>query len=449
MQPPTRYAKTDEGSIAFQAFGEGPLDLVFITNWATNVDAMWEEPSQARFFERLAGFARVLVFDKRGTGVSDPVPLAALPTLEQWIDDARVVMDPVGSERAAVIGDTEGGPMALLFAATHPERVSGLVLLNTFARLLRAEDFPIGMPASVAEQLVGEYEAAWGTGDMLALIAPSVADDPRFRAWFGRYQRLSMPPGAATALYRWVQQVDVRAVLGSIQAETLVIHRQDNTYYRVAQGRYLAEHIPGAELIELPGADCYPFHVGDAESVLGAVERYLTGARDDGWHDRVLATVVFTDIVDSTRRAAELGDRRWLDLRSAHEATVRELIGRNRGREIDTTGDGFLATFDGPARAVRFATAAVRAMRELGLEIRVGMHTGEIELRDGSAAGIAVHIAARVMAEAEPGTVFSSGTVRDLTVGSGLAFAERGVRTLKGVPGSWPLFEVTGERSNA
>lgn len=444
MQPPTRYARTEEGSIAFQAFGDGPLDLVFITNWVTNVEVMWEEPSLARFFERLAGFARVLVFDKRGTGVSDPVPIAALPTLELWMDDARVVMDAVGIERAAVIGDTEGGPMALLFAATHPERVSRVVLLNTFARLLRAEDHPIGMPASVADQLAAEYEEAWGTGGMLALTAPSVADDPRFRTWFGRYQRLSMPPGASTAMYRWVQQLDVRAVLGSIQAETLVIHRRDNEYYRVAQGRYLAERISGAELVELPGADCTPFHVGDAEAVLGAVERFLTGSRDTGWHDRVLATVVFTDIVDSTGHAAALGDRRWLDLRSAHDAAVRHLIGRYRGREVDTTGDGFVAAFDGPARAVRFATEAVRDARELGLEIRVGMHTGEVELRDGAAAGIAVHIAARVLAKAEPGTVFSSGTVRDLTVGSGLEFAERGVHALKGVPGSWPLFEVTG-----
>lgn len=444
MQPPTRYARTEEGSIAFQAFGDGPLDLVFITNWVTNVEVMWEEPSLARFFERLAGFARVLVFDKRGTGVSDPVPIAALPTLELWMDDARVVMDAVGMERAAVIGDTEGGPMALLFAATHPERVSRVVLLNTFARLLRAEDHPIGMPASLADRLAAEYEKAWGTGGMLALTAPSVADDPRFRTWFGRYQRLSMPPGASTAMYQWVQQLDVRAVLGSIQSETLVIHRRDNEYYRVAQGRYLAERISGAELVELPGADCSPFHVGDAEAVLGTVERFLTGSRDTGWHDRVLATVVFTDIVDSTGHAAALGDRRWLDLRSAHDAAVRHLIGRYLGREVDTTGDGFVAAFDGPARAVRFATEAVRDARELGLEIRVGMHTGEVELLDGAAAGIAVHIAARVMAEAEPGTVYSSGTVRDLTVGSGLEFAERGVHALKGVPGSWPLFEVTG-----
>lgn len=444
MQPPTRYARTEEGSIAFQAFGDGPLDLVFITNWVTNVEVMWEEPSLARFFERLAGFARVLVFDKRGTGVSDPVPIAALPTLELWMDDARVVMDAVGMERAAVIGDTEGGPMALLFAATHPERVSRVVLLNTFARLLRAEDHPIGMPAPLADRLAAEYEKAWGTGGMLALTAPSVADDPRFRTWFGRYQRLSMPPGASTAMYRWVQQLDVRAVLGAIQAETLVIHRCDNKYYRVAQGRYLAERISGAELVELPGADCSPFHVGDAEAVLGTVERFLTGSRDTGWHDRVLATVVFTDIVDSTGHAAALGDRRWLDLRSAHDAAVRHLIDRYLGREVDTTGDGFVAAFDGPARAVRFATEVVRDARELGLDIRVGMHTGEVELLDGAAAGIAVHIAARVMAEAKPGTVYSSGTVRDLTVGSGLEFAERGVHALKGVPGNWPLFEVTG-----
>jgi pimeloyl-ACP methyl ester carboxylesterase len=426
-QPETRYARSDEGSVAYQVFGDGPIDLLFLTNWSTNVEVMWEEPSLARYFEQLGAFARVLVFDKRGTGVSDPVPLAALPTLEQWMDDARIVMDAARSERAAVVGDTEGGLMAVLFAATHPERVSALVLVNTFARLLRADDFPIGMPVEVADRLVDQYREHWGTGAFLPFTAPGVAGDARFRSWFGRYQRLSMPPGASTAMYEWVQRLDVRSVLSSIQARTLVIHRRANEYYRIAQGRYLAERIPGAELVELPGADCYPFHAGDAEAVLGAIERFLTGSHDGGWHERVLATVVFTDVVDSTRRAAELGDRRWLDLRAAHDATIRELIERYRGREVDHAGDGFCDS-----------------MRELGLQIRVGMHTGEIEVRGGAVAGIAVHIAARVLAEASPGTAFASGTVRDLTVGSGIGFVERGIHRLKGVPGSWPLFEVEG-----
>jgi class 3 adenylate cyclase len=442
-RPETRYTKTEDGYVGYQVFGEGPPDIVFITHWNTNLDVMWEEPSLARYFDRLASFARVICYDHRGTGISDPVPLNALPTLEQWMDDTRAVMDAVGSEQAALIGDEEGGPMAMLFAATYPGRVTALALVNTFGRWLRADDYPIGMPASTADKLVRVFEPAWGTGAILDLTAPSVAGDSRFREWFARYQRLSVAPGASTRIFRWLLELDVRSVLGNIQAPTLVVHRKDARHHRVAFGRYLAEHIPSAKFVELPGADTYPFHV-DADGVLDEIEEFLTGVRRLPEHDRVLATVLFTDIVASTERAAKVGDRDWLDLRKAHDEVIRSHLERFRGREIMTTGDGFLATFDGPARAVRCAVGVAEAIQRLGIEIRAGLHTGEVEFLDGDIGGIAVHIAARVMAAASGGGVLVSQTVKDLVVGSGIAFADRGAQALKGVPGEWQLYEVTG-----
>ncbi len=441
VPPETQYAKTEEGYVAYQVFGEGPLDLLFITNWSTNVDAMWEEPSLERYFDRLASFSRVICFDKRGSGVSDPVPLASLPTLDEWMDDARVVMDGAHSSRAAVIGDTEGGPMAILFSATYPERISALVLVNSFARWLRADDYRIGMPETAAEKLYEQYELGWGTGNFLPLTAPTAASDDRFRHWFARHQRLSMPPLAAAQMYRWVTRLDVRPALSSVQAPTLVLNREGNRHYRATFGRYLAEHIRGAKHIELSGVDCYPFHV-DAEPVLDEIQEFLTGVRPGREFDRILATVLFTDIVASTERAARVGDQEWLDLRVRHDSVVREHLDRFRGREVKTTGDGFLATFDGPARAVRCAAELAAAVRNLGIEIRAGLHTGEVELLDGDVGGIAVHIAARVVATAPAGGILVSGTVKDLVVGSGIEFADRGVHGLKGVPGEWRLFEV-------
>jgi class 3 adenylate cyclase len=415
-----------------------------VTNWGTNLDAMWEEPSLTHFFHRLERIGRVICFDKRGTGVSDPVPLASLPTLEQWMDDARVTLDAVGSGQVSVIGDTEGGPMAMLLAATFPERVRALVLLNTFARWRRAPDYPIGMPDRTCEELIRRYEKYWGQDPgMLALTAPSLVGDARWEEWFTRYQRLSMPPGAATQMYAWVTRLDVRAVLPAISAPTLVLHRRDNQHYRLPFGRYLAEHIPGARLVELPGADCYPFYTEASDAVLDEIEEFLTGARQQPPTERELATVLFTDIVGSTGLAAALGDARWLDLRSAHNEIVRRHLAAARGREITTTGDGFLATFDGPARAVHCAVQIRDSLRALGVEIRTGLHTGEIELLDGDIGGIAVHLAARIMAVAQAGEVLVSATLTDLVVGSGIEFDDRGPHELKGIPGARRLYAVS------
>jgi len=431
--------------VAYQAFGAGPHDLLFVTNWGTNLDAMWEEPSLAQFFHRLGRVGRVICFDKRGTGVSDPVPLAALPTLEEWMDDARVVLDAVGAEQVAVVGDTEGGPMAMLLAATFPERVRALVLLNTFARWRRAPDYPIGMPDPTWQKLLTLYERYWGQDPgMLGLTAPSLAGDARSEEWFTRYQRLSMPPGAAAQMYRWVTQLDVRSVLPAISAPTLVLHRTENQHYRLAFGRYLAAHVAGARLVELPGADCYPFYAGDSDAVLDEVEEFLTGARQPLPTERELATVLFTDIVGSTDLAAQLGDARWLEFRAAHNEVVRRHLAAFRGREVTTTGDGFLATFDGPARAVHCAVQVRDSVRSLGMQIRAGLHTGEIERLDGDIGGIAVHIAARIMAAAGPDEVVVSSTLTDLVVGSGIEFGDRGLHTLKGMPAPWHLYTVAG-----
>ncbi|MGH2709732.1 MAG: adenylate/guanylate cyclase domain-containing protein [Actinomycetota bacterium] len=443
-QPETTYAKTEEGYVAYQVFGEGPLDILFIPTWTTNLDVMWEEPSLARYLDRLASFGRVICFDKRGTGVADPVPLSSLPTLEQWMDDARVVMDAAGSDRAALIGDTEGGPMAMLFAATFPDRAASLVLINSFARMIRDEDYPIGLPEEAVPKLMEWYEASWGRPEFIDFLAPSVVGNDRFRSWFARYMRLSVGLGQATRQYSGaLLRFDVRAVLPSIRVPTLVVQRAEAAWHRAAFGKYLAEHIPGAKYIELPGADTFPFHAGDFEPIVDEVQQFLTGARVMPAADRVLATVMFTDIVGSTERAAQIGDERWLDLRDRHDLLVRTSLERFRGREVKTTGDGFLATFDGPGRAVTCASEIAEAVRELGIEIRVGLHTGEVELRNADLGGIGVHIAQRVMAAASPGEILVSRTVKDLVAGSEIDFEDRGSHELKGVPGEWALYEVS------
>jgi class 3 adenylate cyclase/pimeloyl-ACP methyl ester carboxylesterase len=443
-RPETRYATTAEGGhVAYQLFGSGSSDLVFVTNWMTNCDAMWDERTMAAYFDRLAAFARVLCFDKRGTGVSDPVPLGDLPRLDEWMDDVSTVMEAAGLEQAALLGDTEGGPMAMMFAASHPERVSALVLVNTFARWRRAEDYPLGMPEETAAKLVDRYEQHWGvTSEILDLTAPSKAHDSAFRNWFTRYQRLGMSPGSATTMYRWVTELDVRSILDSIRVPTLVLQRAGGRHHRPAFGRYIAEHISGAKYVELPGADTFRFNAGDFGPLLDEVEEFLTGARAVPVLNRQLATVMLTDIVGSTRLAAERGDVAWAQLVRQHDDIVREHLDTYRGREVDHTGDGFLATFDGPARAVTCAARLEEALTARGIPIRAGIHTGEVELIGGSLRGIAVHIAARVMAAAERGGILVSRTVRDLVVGSGIEFAERGTYELKGVPGSWVLSEV-------
>lgn len=444
MRPETRYTKSSGGYVAYQVFGDGPPDVLLVPNWSTNMDVMWDEPSLAYFLHRLTRIGRVICFDKRGTGVSDPVPLAPLPTLEEWMDDARAVLDAVGARRAAIIGDTEGGPMAILLAATYPDRALALVLMNSFARWKRAPDYPIGMPEPAWEKLLAQYEQHWGQDPgMLDLTAPSIADDPQRREWFIRFQRMAMPPGASTQMYRWVTQLDVRSILPTISVPTLVLHKKSNRHYRLPFGHFLAEHIPGAKLIELPGRDCYPFHTRESEGALDAIQEFLTGVRQGPPAERELSTVLFTDIVGSTELAADIGDARWLELRSVHDFLVRRNLAAHRGREIATTGDGFLATFDGPARAVHCAVRIRDAIHSLGAEIRAGLHTGEIQVLDGDIGGVAVHLAARVMSMAGPGEVLVSSTLNELVVGSGITFEDRGRHTLKGVPGEWRLFRVT------
>jgi class 3 adenylate cyclase len=438
MRPETHYARSGDVNIAYQVFGSGPPDLVYIPGYVSHIEYAWEHPRFARQLERLAGFSRVLFFDKRGTGMSDRVPV---PTLEERMDDVRAVMDATGSERAFLYGISEGGPMALLFAATYPERTAGIVLYGTFARWLWAPDYPEGMRYEAdeldtfLEQMERSYPA-WNT-----LLAPGAEGDVPFTNWFMTYLRMAASPRSATDTLRHVTAIDVRHVLRAIHVPVLVMHRVGDAFIPVEHGRYLAEHIEGARLVELPGSD-HLFLYGDVDALIDGIEEFVTGRAAAQRHDRVLATLLFTDIVGSTKRAAELGDRRWRDLLEHHHAVVRGELGRYGGREVKTTGDGFLSTFDGPARAIRCALAVRDGLRAGELEVRAGLHCGEVELVDGDVAGIAVHVAARVCSEAGPGEVLVSSTVHDLVAGSELAFTDRGTRALKGVPGEWRLYSV-------
>ena len=438
---------TAGGYVAYQVFGDGPGNVVFITNWVTNLDTMWDEPSLAAFLKRLASFSRVLCFDKRGSGVSDPISLDAPPTLEQWMDDAVAALDAAGMTEVSVIGDTEGGLMAMLLAATYPERVNALVLVNSFARWERADDYPIGMPAETTAKLVERWEQNWGiTAEILGLTAPSLTDDERARRWFTRYQRLAMPPGAAVATYRWVLSLDVRAVLPSISAPTLVLHRRDARHHRIAFGRHLAERIPGASLVELDGADTFPFQAGDTDALLSSIEVFLTGTEHRPPPSRKLATVLISDVVGSTALASELGDARWRQLLQEHDAISRRALARFRGDEVVHTGDGLVATFDGPTRAVTCAQFMVDALSDIGLTVRIGLHTGEIETGPEGTRGLAIHIAARVVAVATEGAIVVSRTVKELVFGSDIVFADLGERELRGVPGTWALSQVADTR---
>ncbi|MGH2636406.1 MAG: adenylate/guanylate cyclase domain-containing protein [Actinomycetota bacterium] len=439
--PDTRYARSGDVHIAYQVFGEGRLDLVFVAEFWNSIEAMWEQPGFNHFLERLGSFARVICLDQRGTGSSDPVSLSELPTLEVWADDVIAVMAAAGSSKAALVGSGGGGGVCMLFAATFPERVHALVLVNSTARYTQAPDYPWGTSPEFEARIEKELEFGWGRGVLLETVGPSVAGDPDFRRWWARYQRLGSTPGTVLRMREMLRQLDVRHVLGSIGVPTLVVHRKDNRLVELPHGRYLADHIPGARFIELDGDDYFPF-VGNTDAILDEIEEFLTGFRRSAEHDRVLATVLFTDIVDSTARASELGDRGWREVLEAHRAVVRAELERHRGREIDTAGDGFLATFDGPARAVRCACAIRDAVRRLGVEIRAGLHTGEVEAAGDKVAGIAVHIGARVASAAASGEVLASGTVRDLVAGSGIEFEDRGVHSLRGVPESWQLFAV-------
>lgn len=441
--PKTRYVDTGRGSVGYQVFGDGTSHVVFSGSIDSNAEAMWDLPEAAEYFDRLSAFSRVLYYDSRGSGVSDPVPNAGLFTFESFSDDTRIAMDAAGFDRATIIGDVEGGPRAIMFAATYPERVESLVLTNTFARFLRSDDYPIGIPEDALANLQTWMTQNWGTADYFTGTSPSLSQDPAIRDRLARYQRISTSPGVTGSAIEFYRQTDVRWMLSAIQAPTLVLVRRDAVYHRAEHGRYLAAEIPNAELVELPGGDTAPFFIGDTTPVLSAIEQFITGDRTHHVPDRTLATVMFTDIVDSTRLAAQLGDARWLDTLDRHNRLSRQYIQRYHGKEINTTGDGFLATFDGPTRAVTCAAHLHAAMPDAGVEIRVGLHTGEIEVdTSGDIGGLAVHIASRVAdATTEPGVVVS-GTVKDLVTGSGIEFTPLGEFDLKGIPGTWNLHQL-------
>ncbi|MGH3081022.1 MAG: alpha/beta fold hydrolase [Gaiellaceae bacterium] len=434
----TRYAKSGDINIAYQVVGDGPFDLVYVPGWVSNIALMWDEPNHARLLRRLASFSRLILFDKRGTGMSDPVPVDRLPTLEQRMDDVRAVMDAAGSERAALFGSSEGGLMSILFAATYPERTRALVTHAIYARRLWSHDYPWAPTPEAREAEIEATERAWGGEMDISVLAPSA--DEAFKRRAVAYLRRSASPGAAVALLRMNSKIDVRPVLPTISVPTLVLHRVGDIDVKVEEGRWIASQVPGAKYVELPGDD-HLIWAGDVDGLVDEVEDFLTGSRPAPASDRVLATVLFTDIVGASERASELGDRRWREVLEQHHAMVRRELERFRGREVDTAGDGFLATFDGPARAVRCARAIQEALAQLGLDVRAGLHTGEVELSDGGVAGIAVHTGARVAALAEGGEVLVSSTVRDLVSGSGIAFEDRGDQQLKGV-GVWRLYSV-------
>lgn len=441
--PETCYARRDHGGIAYQVVGAGPTDLVLFAGAQYPIDLIWESPACARLLQRLASFSRLILFDPTSFGASDhPADPQSGGLLETWADDAIAVMDDIGSERVAVCGIGEVASAAAVFAATHPQRISALVVVNGLARYFRAADYPIGVPERLVAKIRDSICRQWGRGTLAHLLAPSVADDEVFLRTLGRWERLGAGgPQDELALWSVVERLDIRDVLPAVRVPTLILHRRDNPHIRIDHGRYLADHIPGSHLVELPGQD-HLFFVGDTDILLDEIEEFLTGVRGGVSTDRILATVMFSDIVDSTQHAARHGDRVWHDVLDAHDKTVAQTIGRYRGRLIKTTGDGALATFDGPARAIQCAVSLNEEIRALGLEVRVGLHTGEVELRGEDVGGIGVHIAARVAASAEPGTTWVSRTVTDLVVGSGIDFGDRGEHELKGVPGSWRLYAV-------
>ena len=442
-RPETRYARSGDVHIAYQEFGAGDLDLILVNGFTSHLELTWELEQAASFLDGLAAFARVLNFDRRGTGLSDPAGEA--PTLEQRMDDVRAVMDAAGSERAALLGISEGVPMSILFAATYPDRAEALVCYGGLARTTAAPDYP--WPRDADDLTVSGTELVaphWGEGAMIEISAPSVAGDPAVRKWFGQLERASVSPGMLGSLFQMYLEIDVRDVVPSVHVPALVIHRTHDRLVNVRNGRWLAEHLPNARLAELPGDD-HALWLENAGAILGEIEEFLTGTRRAVEPDRVLATVLFTDIVDSTKTASELGDQRWRELLEAHAEATRGALKGFGGREVKSTGDGFLATFDGPARGIRCAQAIAEACRPLGIRSRAGLHTGECEVIGGDdIGGIAVHIAARVSALAGADEVLVSRTVRDLVAGSGIEFVDRGRHQLKGIPDEWEILAVSG-----
>ena len=442
MESPTRYAQSADGTnIAYQVHGDGPLDLVFVPGFVSHAELVWEEPAIARFLRRLASFSRLIFFDKRGQGLSDR--LGRPPTLEESMDDLAAVMDAADSGQAAIFGISEGGPMSVLFAATYPDRVTSLILYGTFARMTKAPDFPEGVSAERLDSWAEMVREEWGGAVGVNLWAPSEAGNPEFERWWGRLLRQGTSPSGAIELMNLYREIDVRSVLPAIGAPALVLHHGDDRLVPARQARYLAERIPDARYVELDGIDHLPM-VGDQNALLDEVEEFLVGSRRAHEAERALATVLFTDIVGSTATAARLGDSRWRDLLERHDTTVRRELAVHRGREVKTMGDGFFATFDGPARAIRCACAIRDELRQTGIDVRAGIHTGEVDLIGTDVGGMAVNIGARVGALGGAGEVLVSSTVRELVVGSGIDFDDRGAHELKGAPGEWRLFAVAG-----
>jgi class 3 adenylate cyclase/alpha-beta hydrolase superfamily lysophospholipase len=435
-RPQTRYVDVGGAEVAYQVVGQGPPDVVWVSGF-THIDLRWEDPGFSPFLEGLASFSRLILFDRRGTGASDAIPDTATPTSEEFADDLGAVLGAAGSERAVVLAEIDGGPTGLLFTAMHPERVAALILANTSARRLRADDYPMGFAPGAVDDWVERFRATWGTPANISRIWPSRVNDPEYGQWWAKLQRACATPKNAAAQVRYmIESVDAREALPLIQLPTLVLHSKDNVVYSIEEGRYLADHIEAAKFVELPGGDVY---VANSHTAVEEIGEFLTGERPPVEVDRILTTVLFTDIVGSTERAASLGDQAWRSLLDAHDRTVRDHLRRFRGREINTTGDGFLASFDGPARAIRCALAMAEATRALGIDLHLGLHTGECEVRGDDLGGLAVHIAARVGSLAAPGEVLVSSTVKDLVAGSRIEFADRGEHELKGVPGTWRL----------
>ncbi len=434
-----QYAHSGDVDVAFRTLGEGPLTLIYVAGSFSNLEVMWEHPDYRRFCERIASFARLVLFDKRGMGLSDRVEIGSL---EERMDDVRAVLDAVGAENAALLGVSEGGPMSLLFAATYPERTHALILCGAEVKEEITDDWPWGeLTRADFDRAIATLPERWGKGASAALYTPAAVDPEFERRWWARVQMQAATPRVATAFQKMAFDIDVRRVVPTITAPTLIIHRLGDKICHVENARFLAANIAGARYVELPGEDHGPYAGGGVE-IADEIQEFLTGVREPQEPDRVLATVLFTDIVGSTKRASELGDRQWRQLLDRHHAIVRHELGRFRGREIDTAGDGFFAVFDGPARAIRCALSIVAAVRDLGLEIRAGLHTGEVELADGTVRGIAVHTGARIVSLAEPGEVLVSGTVKDLIAGSGIGLLNRGTHELKGIPGDWRVYGV-------
>ena len=439
--PRTLYAKSGDVHLAYQAIGEGERDIVLVLDWASHLEAVWEQPFVQEFITSLNRYARVLWFDMRGVGLSDRVVEDAVAP-EDWMEDVRAVMDSAGSKEATLVAHGHGTQMALMSAATHPDRVASLVLINGFARFSRANDYPGGIPPAAADTLLEGIVQTWGTGATAAYLGPSVASDPGVQEWYGRVERFAATPGTALAKMRAILSLDVRRVLPLVRAPTLVVQNRDDAFVRAAHGRYLAEHLPNARLLERDSADHWPLPDPD---LLGAIEEFVTGSRRQELEtERFLTTVLFVDVAGSTERVSAIGDHRWRELLDSFDETVKRTLLTHRGELVNRAGDGVLATFDGPARAIRCAGDIRDTVRRAGLEVRCGLHTGEVTRRNEDVAGIAVHIGARVSAAALPGEVLVTRTVRDLVAGSGIAFDDRGEYSLKGVPESWALYAASG-----